>query len=88
MPQISKGGKFVFGTSIVREDGTVRIPPQAADEYRIADEGKVYLFTGSKSMRLLRDASRVAGAVQARPHPGRGSRAARLRIRVWAVLEV
>lgn len=49
MPQMSKGGKFVFGMSIVREDGTIQLPPQAADEYRIAAEGKVYLFTGSKS---------------------------------------
>ena len=25
-----------------------RLPPQAVDEYRIASEGKAYLFTGSK----------------------------------------
>lgn len=49
MPQMSRGGKYVFGMSVIREDGAVRIPPQAADEYRIADEGKAYLFTGSKS---------------------------------------
>lgn len=49
MPQMSKGGKFVFGLSAIREDGTVQLPSQAADEYRIASEGKVYLFTGSKS---------------------------------------
>ena len=27
---------------------SLRIPPQAMEEYHIADEGKVYLFTGSK----------------------------------------
>lgn len=49
MPQINKGGKFIFGRSQVRKDGTVRFPPQAVREYDIASEGKVYLFTGSKS---------------------------------------
>ncbi len=48
MPQMNKGGKFVFGRSLIRSDGSVRLPPQAVEEYRIADEGKVYLFTGSK----------------------------------------
>ena len=48
MPQMNKGGKFIFGKSLIRTDGTLRIPPQAMEEYRIADEGKVYLFTGSK----------------------------------------
>ena len=48
MPQMNKGGKFVFGESVIRPDGWVRLPPQAAEEYRIASEGKAYLFTGSK----------------------------------------
>ena len=45
MPQMNKGGKFIFGKSLIRPDGSLRIPPQAADEYRIASEGRVYLFT-------------------------------------------
>ena len=49
MPQMNKGGKFVFGKSRIREGGTIQIPPQAMEEYRIASEGRVYLFTGSKS---------------------------------------
>lgn len=48
MPQMNKGGKFIFGISAIRADGTVQLPPQAAEEYGIADEGRVYLFTGSK----------------------------------------
>lgn len=48
MPQMNKGGKFIFGKSLIRTDETLRIPPQAMEEYHIADEGKVYLFTGSK----------------------------------------
>ena len=42
MPQMNKGGKFIFGKSLIRTDGTLRIPPQAMEEYHIADEGKVY----------------------------------------------
>ena len=48
MPQMNKGGKFIFGASLIRPDGRVQFPTQAVDEYRIASEGRVYLFTGSK----------------------------------------
>ena len=41
--------KFIFGKSIIRENGVVQIPAQAMDEYDITSEKKVYLFTGSKS---------------------------------------
>jgi hypothetical protein len=49
MPQMEKGGKFVFGKSLVRDGFSIQFPPQAVAEYDIALEGKVYLFTGSKS---------------------------------------
>lgn len=48
MPQMNKGGKFIFGKSVIGADGAVQIPPQAMEEYRITDDGRVYLFTGSK----------------------------------------
>lgn len=48
MPQMNKGGKFIFGKSLIREDLTVHLPTQAITEYDAAAEGKVYLFTGSK----------------------------------------
>ncbi|NLW71078.1 MAG: hypothetical protein GX061_08375 [Eubacteriaceae bacterium] len=48
MPQMNRGGKFIFGKSIVRENGDIQIPPQAMEEYDIVREGRVYLFTGSK----------------------------------------
>ncbi len=48
MPQMNKGGKFIFGKSTIREDGRIQIPPQAIEEYRITLDRKVYLFTGSK----------------------------------------
>ena len=49
MPQMNKGGKFIFGKSIIRPNGELQFPEQAVREYDIAAEGKVYLFTGSKS---------------------------------------
>ena len=48
MPQMNKGGKFIFGRSLVREDGSVRLPNQAVGEYGLTAGGRVYLFTGSK----------------------------------------
>ena len=49
MPQMNKGGKFIFGKSLIREDGTIRFPDLAIREYDITAEGRIYLFTGSKS---------------------------------------
>lgn len=48
MPQLNKGGKFVFGLSVVNEDLTIHIPPQALSEYNATRDGKVIIFTGSK----------------------------------------
>lgn len=48
MPQMNKGGKLIFGKSVIDADGRIQLPPQAVAEYRIAEDGKVYLFTGSR----------------------------------------
>lgn len=48
MPQITKGGKFIFGRSLIREDLSLQLPPQAVEEYGLAEEAAVYLFTGSQ----------------------------------------
>lgn len=48
MPQMNKGGKFVFGKSLVRDDLTIHFPAQAIEEYNITNEGIILLFTGSK----------------------------------------
>lgn len=49
MPQLNKGGKFVFGKSLVREDLSLRLPPKAVEEYGVCSEGRVYIFTGAKA---------------------------------------
>lgn len=46
MPQMNKGGKFVFGQSVIRPDGLVRLPTQAAEEYHIASEGELLPYKG------------------------------------------
>ena len=48
MPQMNKGGKFIFGKSLIRDDLTIHLPTQALTEYNATAEGKVYLFNGSK----------------------------------------
>ncbi|KAG4108842.1 hypothetical protein H8356DRAFT_1618173 [Neocallimastix lanati (nom. inval.)] len=48
MPRMTKGGKFIFGLSIIKENGIVQFPKQAIEEYKITVDKKVYLFTGSK----------------------------------------
>ncbi|MCO7127336.1 hypothetical protein NIE88_16320 [Sporolactobacillus shoreicorticis] len=48
MPQITKGGKFVFGWSKINNDLTMQLFKMAIDEYDITSEGKVYLISGSK----------------------------------------
>lgn len=49
MPQMNKGGKFIFGKSLISDNGIFQFPKQAIEEYDITADGKVYLFTGSKS---------------------------------------
>ncbi|MCR2033842.1 hypothetical protein [Anaerofustis stercorihominis] len=49
MPQITKGGKYIFGWSVIREDYTLNIPSMAMQEYKMYDEDKIYIFSGSKS---------------------------------------
>jgi hypothetical protein len=48
MPQLNKGGKFVFGWSLITPERTVNIPQQAYDEYNLKSSDKVILISGSK----------------------------------------
>lgn len=48
MPQLNKGGKFVFGFSAIHPDLSIKFPPQTLSEYDIAKDGKIIIFTGSK----------------------------------------
>ncbi len=47
MPQVRKGGKYIFGWSRVNDDLSLQIPEMAIDEYNITAEGKVIIISGS-----------------------------------------
>lgn len=80
MPQMNRGGKFIFGVSVIGRDGLVQLPPQAVEEYSIAAEGRVYLFTGSRSTGGFCVTRRGASAaVEAGAHSDRDAGAAELR---------
>ena len=49
MPQLVKGGKYVFGWSFVSKDGRIIIPEEARQEYGIEPGERVILISGSKT---------------------------------------
>lgn len=69
MPQMNKGGKFIFGKSLIREDLTIHLPPQALTEYNATAEGKVYLFTWKQNYRrFLRDKEEFVRTIKIGTH--------------------
>jgi hypothetical protein len=48
MPQLVKGGKWVFGWVLVGPQGAVTIPPEAWDEYAFQTEDEVIFLPGSR----------------------------------------
>lgn len=51
MPQLVKGGKYIFGWSIVHPDGTIPVPPDAQEEYLFKANDKLVIMSGSKTSR-------------------------------------
>jgi hypothetical protein len=47
MPQLVKGGKYVFGWTTINTDGRIRIPDEAFDEYNFKMCEKIILMSGS-----------------------------------------
>jgi len=48
MPQLVKGGKWVFGWAVVGPGGGIRIPPQAYAEYGFQPGERVLFLHGSQ----------------------------------------
>lgn len=48
MPRLVKGGKYVFGWSLVRENGRIVVPPEALDEYGFTPGSRLLLIPDSK----------------------------------------
>lgn len=49
MPQLVKGGKYVFGWSRVGEGGHIAIPPEAIEEYGLTDGERLIAIPGSRT---------------------------------------
>ena len=49
MPQLAKGGKYVFGFSLIRENYRIHMPPEAYDEYKLQNSKRIVLCSGSKT---------------------------------------
>lgn len=48
MPQLNKGGKYVFGWSEIKEDGCVHFPGKVIEEYGLSQCSELILISGSK----------------------------------------
>lgn len=48
MPQLNKGGKYVFGWSMIRNNGEIYFPPAVLEEYSLMSDPEIIIFTGSK----------------------------------------
>lgn len=48
MPQLVKGGKYVFGLTKIGRTGVIVIPPEAMAEYRFRDGDRVIIMSGSR----------------------------------------
>jgi hypothetical protein len=63
LPQLVKGGKYIFGWTQIGKDGKVKIPDEALNEYKLYHDEKVIIMSGSTpsggfgltSIRLLKD---------------------------------
>jgi bifunctional DNA-binding transcriptional regulator/antitoxin component of YhaV-PrlF toxin-antitoxin module len=51
MPQLVKGGKYVFGWSLVKSSGTIRVPEEARNEYRLKPNDRLYVLQASKTSK-------------------------------------
>ena len=48
MPQMTKGGKYIFGWSRIRVNGELIFPRMEVDEYKLKEENHIYIVSGSK----------------------------------------
>lgn len=48
MPQMTKGGKYIFGWSKIGQNGELTFPTMAVKEYNLQEETCIYIVSGSK----------------------------------------
>jgi hypothetical protein len=49
MPQLVKGGKYIFGWTRLNHDLSIRVPDETFDEYHFKDTDTLIIMSGSKS---------------------------------------
>ncbi len=49
MPQLNKGGKYVFGLSAISNRREILFPEETLEQYPVQKEGRIIIFTGAKS---------------------------------------
>lgn len=49
MPQLVKGGKYVYGWTIIKKDGQIHIPDEAFNDYNFKIGENIILMSGSKT---------------------------------------
>lgn len=74
MPQLVKGGKFIYGMSQVSPGGSIVIPPQAMREYGFKPGDNAIIMSGSHrsggfglTRRSIIEKSVIAGIIDALP---------------------
>ncbi|MFN2176858.1 MAG: hypothetical protein ACK2U3_12985 [Anaerolineales bacterium] len=74
MPQLVKGGKYIFGWTLVDKNGRISLPPMAEKEYRFDNLNRLIMLPGSKTsggfglyspQKILR--SRIGSIFRAHP---------------------
>jgi bifunctional DNA-binding transcriptional regulator/antitoxin component of YhaV-PrlF toxin-antitoxin module len=75
MPQLVKGGKFIYGLSKVSPGGSIAIPPQAMQEYGFRRGDDVIIMSGSRTSggfgltrRDIIEKSSLAHIIDTLPH--------------------
>ena len=49
MPRLVKGGKYIYGLSVIGPEGSIAIPPEAMHEYGFSSGDNIILMSGSHS---------------------------------------
>ena len=52
MPQLNKGGKYVFGWSKIADDRTVHFPPMVLTEYDLLEEQEIIILLEQNHRRI------------------------------------
>lgn len=53
MPQLVKGGKYIFGWTVIGKNFNVRIPDETYEEYKLDKTDKLILMSGSNASGTL-----------------------------------